>query len=442
MRLIRWYRKLIYEERLWLLFLPWLLFYLGLVLIMHRDLLITDEIRYFEYGQNLTQGFFSPREYLYLVCGPGYPLLLAPFIAMGFPTLILRLLNAALLYLGLIFLFKSLRLVKLSKKWAWATTALWACYPPPWDKLVQLVTEPLVLFLVPLFMFLVLRLSQALRPQWLPLVAGLVFGWLILTKIIFGYVLGVLLIGWLFWNKWDRNQGWPLLKLKAVACLVVFPWLLYTWSLTGKAFYFSTFGGSLLYSMSSPYPHEYGNWIPQDFVLSGSRSQPEMAQVMGTQQYQTNHAEINILLEVAPDDAVRDSIYRARAWQNIQQHPGKFLQNWVANISRMFWRFPFSYYQHELSILFFILPNSFLFVAMCLGLVLSLKYGTALSPYLRWLLLLVLIYLGGSSLLSAFPRHLYVVQPVFLVGMSLIFRAWLEGIQAGKGAQWISKEEN
>ncbi|MEO1449245.1 MAG: hypothetical protein AAFV07_06925 [Bacteroidota bacterium] len=437
MQLFRWYRDYILREKAWIIFLPWLLAYAALVVLMHRDILITDEIRYFEYGENLTKGYFSPREYLYLVCGPGYPLLLMPFIGMGMPMLVLRLLNAALLYLGVVFLYKSLRVGGLSIRWSFAASALWASYPPPLDKLVQLVTEPLVLCLVPVLLYLVLHLGQTSRPKWLPWLAGAVFGWLILTKIIFGYVLMVLTLGWIIWAKWDRQQGWTLLKLKSVAWFMVIPWLLYTYSLTGKPFYFSTFGGSLLYSMSSPHPHEYGNWIPQDFVLSGSRSQPEMAQQIGTQYYRENHAEIAQLLEEAPDDAVRDSIYRAKAWANIQSHPDKFLQNWVANLSRMFWRFPFSYYQHEISILFFILPNSFLFVSMMLGFLLTWRYRNLLPPYLKWLLLLTVVYLGGSSLLSAFPRHLYVIQPVLLVWMSLVFRAWLVDMQGGKWKDWL-----
>ena len=66
-----------------------------------------------------------------------------------------------------------------------------------------------------------------------------------------------------------------------MAFIVNVPYLGYTYHLTGKMFYWSSFGGNNLYWMSSPYPEEYGNYYRFPFTEShdripGSRKQIEI----------------------------------------------------------------------------------------------------------------------------------------------------------------------
>ena len=94
-----------------LLFLPFLIFYVIFILIFATDELNHDDQgRYLMYAHNLINGYYSPpAPNIDLGNGPGYPLILAPFVALHLPLICIKLLNAVFYYLSIIFLFKSLR---------------------------------------------------------------------------------------------------------------------------------------------------------------------------------------------------------------------------------------------------------------------------------------------------------------------------------------------
>jgi len=93
----------------YLLFSPFLLFYIIFVLITQVDKLTGDEYRYVYYADNLLKGFYSPPPpYVDIPNGPGYPIILIPFRLLGLPLVSMKLLNAVFLYLAVVFLYKSL----------------------------------------------------------------------------------------------------------------------------------------------------------------------------------------------------------------------------------------------------------------------------------------------------------------------------------------------
>src|SRR2546425_8983498 len=88
-------------------FLPLLALYLAIVLVFAKDGLQGDEIRYVQFASNLTQGYYADPVYV-LWSGPGYPLFLAPFMALGWSWLLVKLLNAFLLFGGVIYFYRTL----------------------------------------------------------------------------------------------------------------------------------------------------------------------------------------------------------------------------------------------------------------------------------------------------------------------------------------------
>ena len=93
-----------------LLFSPFLLLYATFILFHFKSILVGDEIRYLFLAKNLTHGYYwHPGDRIGLGNGPGYPILLMPFLALNAPLICMKLINAVLQYVSVIFLFKSLK---------------------------------------------------------------------------------------------------------------------------------------------------------------------------------------------------------------------------------------------------------------------------------------------------------------------------------------------
>src|SRR4051812_21408166 len=93
----------------YLLFLPFLLIYVIIVLILQDPPLWGDEIRHMSQVQDLLHGYYSlPAPHLEIRNGPGYPLFMLPFMALHIPILFIKLMNAVLLYLSIVFVYKAL----------------------------------------------------------------------------------------------------------------------------------------------------------------------------------------------------------------------------------------------------------------------------------------------------------------------------------------------
>ncbi|MFN5363491.1 MAG: hypothetical protein ACK5B4_10480, partial [Bacteroidota bacterium] len=218
----------------WFIFLPFLLIYTVLAALGHRDVMEGDEGRYYMFAQNLAQGFYSPKEALNLWNGPGYPLVLVPFVLLKTPLVLPVMLNGLFQYVSVVMLYQSLRLL-VSKQLSIVFSLLWAFYYVAYKELAWLYTEPLSSCLMNVFLFYLIRSglpSGRTRDAW---IAGLFFGYLALTKIIFGYVTLFLLMGTSLLLLLKRNERMKQYFLTwLIAFLVNIPYLLYTFQLTGK----------------------------------------------------------------------------------------------------------------------------------------------------------------------------------------------------------------
>ena len=224
-----------------------------------------DEGRYYQFAKNLTSGFYSPpAPKIDLTNGPGYPIVLIPFIAFDLPNISLKLMNAFFYYLSIILLYKSLQQFASSRK-VLIFSLFWACYYNLYQDLSLLLTESFTCLLISLIIFTLLK---AFKPDPSKVsnisvfLCGFTLGYLVLTKIIFGYVLIFLLLGsaliWLMKRGIESYKKVVFILFIAFATTV--PYLIYTYNMTGKILYWGSSGGDSLYWMSTPYEGEYGNW--------------------------------------------------------------------------------------------------------------------------------------------------------------------------------------
>ena len=128
--------------------LPFLAIYLIICIAFNKNELEGDESRYVTFASNIINGFFSNQySEVNLACGPGYPLLLTPFVLLKLPLIILKLLNALLLYLSLIISFKTFSFYSSTKN-SFLFTSVLGLYYPIFEQLPQIYSECFTWFLI------------------------------------------------------------------------------------------------------------------------------------------------------------------------------------------------------------------------------------------------------------------------------------------------------
>jgi len=358
------------------------------------------------FTDNILKGFYSPPSpYVDLSNGPGYPILLIPFIALKLPYITITLLNAVFHYLSIIFLFKAIQIVTSFKK-ALIFSLFWACYYIGYQYLSAISYEPISIFFVSLLIFSLIKTfiqfqSSQRRYAYL---SGFVLGYLALTKVVFGYILfAMLIIAVLLWimNKAAINNRKGVIIL-SIACLTTLPWLIYTYNVTGRIFFWGT-GQDNLYWMTTPYDDEYGDWkgdLTRNTVDLGNYNVVDAADSLKAH-HQKDFEDIYGRTGLARDDE-----FRRIAINNIKAHPGKYIKNIFCNIGRIFFHYPFSYAVQRIKILFVLPINGIVLALILFCLIPTIKSWRKIIYPLRFLLILGLMYLAASSLLCAETRVL------------------------------------
>lgn len=400
------------------IFLPFLFLYAFVILINKWPTLYGDEIRYADFAWHLLHGYYSPpKPHIDLWNGPGYPLTIVPFMWLKIHSLTITLMNAVYQYLAIVFLYKALKLVT-SHKIALLFTLPLAIYPNALSILPIMYTEAFTCFLVSSFIYS-LALCYTRGSIKYGIVAGLVLGYLTLTKIIFGFVLLIGLVTCLILLLFKKNRPYHLLSVKVllIAFAVTLPYLGYTYHLTGKAFYWGNSGGMSLYWMSTPYNNEYGDWkLPE---LSNNQYPMLFKSPEGASMLKKNHAiEVGFILK---HNAIeQDALFKQAAIRNIENHPFKFIANYYYNCSRMIFNFPYSYSYQDGAIVGNIIRGSLLLWSSLIGIAVTLLNWRRIIYPVKFLLLLTGIYLALSGALSAYPRQLDVMVPVLLFWLGIL----------------------
>ena len=390
-------------------FSPLLLLYICLIVSIASGTFIEDdEDRYAMFATNLSHGFYSPKEEVILWNGPGYPIVLLPFVLLELPWPAAKYINALFLFLAIVYFYHTLRLY-ISHREALCFSYLLGIYPPFMRHLHLLFTETFVFLLICGFVYHFARTHQDYRNSRAHLaIASVYLGYLALTKIFYGYVILSGLVLFLVLYLWKRT---PLFKktflVYVFGLLLCAPYLIYTYSLTGRIFYWGNAGGISLYWMSSPYPNDLGDWHPVSHVYE----KPELA---------VNHRPFFDQVLKLPN-IERDDAFKKRAVQNILQHPAKFAKNWIANVGRILFSYPFSYTPQKLSTYFYMLPNTFLVVFLVLSIYPAYRRRSSVPYEIRALLAFATISFAGTSLLSAYNRLFQPLVPIVALWVIFIF---------------------
>ncbi|MGB1206244.1 MAG: hypothetical protein ACPG5B_11390 [Chitinophagales bacterium] len=385
---------------------------------MHNDTMHGDEGRYMQFAENLCHGFYSsPPPDINLWNGPAYPIFLMPFVLLKLPLICITLTNAVLQYLSIVFLFKTL-LNYVKRNVALFFSFFWACYYIAYPEIPLILTECFTSFLIVLFLYFLSLSFKKIDKNNFHLYAGFIFGILVLAKIIFGYVLLLMLVlaslSYFIWRS-EKTKKASLIFL--VAFLLNIPYLLYTYSLTNKIFYWGNSGGMSLYWMSTPHEGEFGDWNNPTFTANcGHAADVPCNADLLAKNHQKNMAYVHQFVGVE-----RDNLYKKLAFENIKKHPKKYIENCISNLGRLFFGVPTSYFYQRNATLKRFPPNAILltFLFFCIIPTL-LNFKNNIPIELKMVLGIAFSYLFLSMLVSAYPRQLTVIVPILLFWFAFV----------------------
>ncbi len=416
-----------------LLFLPFLFFYFIYALIFYSNNNIGDESRFIFFAQNLVHGFYSPPyPHIVLTSGPGYPIILMPFIVLHLPKVYMVLINPVLHYFSIILLFKSLQKIVSFRKTI-IFSFFWACYCVAYQNMNRVAYESFTIFLISLLIFFLIKAfdpSISIKTKKYIYLAGFTIGYIALTKVIFCYVLVLMFFGTFF--LWIRNRNVinyrRTILMILIAFIIIVPYLIYTYNFTGRVFYLGNASDNL-YWMSTPYEGEFGDWKGQ---LSTENTDNFNYNIPGAgdtlkAHHQKDYDEIYKLKGLEQDDALKKI-----AFNNIKSYPLKYAQNIFYNIGRIIFDYPFSYAIQQPKHLFVFIFN---------GIILTLTFLCLLPTFMKWqkvifsikfMLFFVLLYLAASSLISSETRMLATVVPILLFWIAFIVQKTIKIIGSDK----------
>jgi len=403
-----------------IVFSPFLLLFIIIVIKFNSNQWGGDEARYYGFAKNILMGFYSPAApNINLWNGPGYPLFLVPFVWLEVPIIIIKIANAVLQYLSIVLLFLAIKKYT-SRQIALIFSLFWASYYISYQEIFLIMTEPLTSFLSALIVYLIACNIRPDSSKWrYTLSLGLVIGFLTLTKIIFGYVLLSLIIIYsisnlIYKNNINNNRS---ISVVLIALLLNGPYLLYTYNLTGKIFYWGNSGGNSLYWMSTPIEGEFGEWNNPTFTINCGH---DLKIPCNAHQFSVHHKEeidkITSLPIIDQDDA-----YKKIAIDNIINNPLKYVRNIISNVSRLLFGIPNSYFYQREQTIWRIIPNSIILTFFIFSLIITLANRRFIPSEIYLVVGITMFYLLFSSLVSAYPRQFYVVVPLLLFWFAFIF---------------------
>ena len=182
-----------------------------------------------------------------------------------------------------------------------------------------------------------------------------------------------------------------------LALALCIPWLAYTTVETGRVLQWGNSGSLSLYWMSSPFERDLGDWRQANRVFTDDDLAP--------------HRPFFETLRGHPLPEQNARLER-RAVENIRDHPAKYAENVVANVSRMLFDAPYSATPQRLTALAFALPNALLLAAVLLALVVALRVRGALPAAAAPFALLGLLAFALHALVAAYPRMLLPIVPI------------------------------
>ncbi len=371
-----------------------------------------DGWRYLINARNLMHGYMASPATLMFWNGPGYPIFIFPWVALGLPLALARLANAVCLYLAAVHCQGTLRILGVEKRSLLYTYLIAGVLFLHGSLLGSIMSESLSVFLMCGGAWHYCRGSDggAGGGRTQAILAGLYLGWLALTKVFFGYALEASLAAALAaWPLFRRSrETLAAARTAALACavglLVCVPWLAHTWAKTGKIHYWGNSGGFQAWYMSWPEKEYHGDWLNWQAILEHE------------EYFRPHLDELHTVLKL--DAVTQDSVLKVWSRANCKAHPRRCLENWRANVNRMVFGYPITAYAGGGSELatgnrsfIYALPFFLLAAAAVPGWLGRRR----IPPAAHACLVFTLISLGGTSLLSAIPRQVFPVLPLVLI---------------------------
>lgn len=427
----------------WLVCIPILIIFLLDVFILGKNEPLSDGIRYWKTADDILDGFNATPilEGYLLVNGPLYPLLLAFFKGLGFSVKACIYLNAFFLYFGFTFFFKTITQFVSFTRGMIATYVLVFIDPFLFYWGAKLYSEPLAILWVSLLLYYSLQLFKNPKSNTIFKVA-VILTFLILTRVIFAYVTVVFLVIGLIGMIFLKHEFYKKLsKIGVLSLLFCLPYLIFTYSITDKFFYWSSNGGLLLYWTASPYEEDMGEWhtlhINHDHFAARYNSFSGLDSLylrnvneVIINKINNNHKAFAESLSgkniLESDDALKE-----KALSNIREHPKAFFKNWLLNIGRLLVGIPHAiYHKPPFSPVFTLIntvKSSFLICFLFMSVILFFGRPIVQNLYLFWILILLIIYLGGQSILSVqSQRFMLPIYPLILFFITVSLNNFIE----------------
>lgn len=394
--------------------------YTFLAWYLHTPMLEGDELRYFDDVQNLLRGYFVSDDHPRIYNGPGYPFVLYPFVAVGMPIIVLRLLGAVMIGFAAWFYWLASRRL-MGRGWAVVMVLFCSLHPNLLKQGHMLMTEPLTHLCLAAFLWGMVRCLQE-PASWIrwAVVAAVSIWWLTMTRVFMGHVILAMMFGSvaMLFVRAFRGAAKRTLLVMVGAFVLCTPYLAYTHSKTGSWLLWSTSAGELFYWLTSHADGENGHWYNDEEVFL----RPDLAK---------NHREFFLKLQ-SMGPLEQEAELKKVAIERIESNPVAFVKNWVCNVSRLFFGFPRSLEKEKLSSLFLVIINGSLLLCLGIGLLLSWLRKDWPGAPVGVLLLMTFFYVGGSTLAPALPRYFFGIVPVIaLVALTLLARVpwqrlWME----------------
>ena len=366
-----------------------------------------DEVGYSMYAENITNGYYTNSEDVNIWWEPGYPLILAIFKFLHLPVIIVKLFNAIFYFFSVLLFYKIAKTFTDEKKSLFFALLL-GVWPPYIRQLLYQNNESLCCLLICIIFYYSMLLYKNKNYKHIFILA-VTIGYLALTKAIFGYVIVTCIILFIIYFGFSKNKYYIKTSLITLTISLVFctPYLLYTYSLTGKIFFWTNRGGVNVYHSTTPFPGEYGDWFGRNIYEDNPQAM-------------SNHKDV--LNETANMKALeKDKIFMSLGINHFTNNPMKFIYNWFCGLGRLMFNYPFSYTLQKPDTYFFILPNMFLFSFLFLAIGILIKNRKMFPFEFSFISLFSFIYLGGISLVAAVARYTALIYPLLFAIILYVF---------------------
>lgn len=387
--------------------------YVLIILFIQPKGLYADEYRYYGYGLQLLEGKYALNSDTFLWNGPGNPLIVFVFLKLGCHFLLIRFLNALLLSASFFLFLTTINDIK-QKKYNFFLASILVF----WPSLIRFslpifYTEIICFFLITLFIFSLNKYNNSKKLLW-SIVASFSVGFLILTKLVFFYVIIFSLVMLLFLQLFTRKIVVESIKVLVLSLLFILPYLIYTYKETNRFPYLGNSNGMQLYWMTVDGKNHRGEWHP--FPGDWNPFPKEKKHLwtlkpdIRNSWYNENKTTIDEWKTLKPIEA--NDFLIEKSLENIEKKPTIYIKNIGFNIFRIMFDVPRDG-KFKFSILLF--PNIFFIFFMLMTLRylhISLKKN---NQFLLIMCIISIIYLAETILLSSYTRFLYVLLPMFFL---------------------------